>query len=257
MLRRAISRAIVPLVVAAAALAVTAMWAVLTDRRDRGVDLFIAGLAVVGVALLMARVRRSPRIDLSLDDGELVVRFRGWDALWMLRREVRVPLRDIEGVSVTHVDTVHGGWWHRRRGTAVPGLIQAGSFARRRGRELWNVREGTDAVPAPRPRDPLPRRVRRSDERHTSSTSLVAEPGVDRFQMRGRAMDLCPQPLLGLVVADQTRSGHPPLTTNGGSRVSLSGVSAVIRCRPPSSKSPETGVSLASSASTSMRSRCA
>jgi hypothetical protein len=132
--------------VVAASLAVAATWAAMTDRLRLGVDLGISAIAVGAVALLVAQMSRPPHIRINVDDGQLVVSFGGWDALWMLRREVRIPLRQIEGVTVRHIDTVHARWWRRRRGTAVPGLIQAESFTARGVRELWDVRDGADVV---------------------------------------------------------------------------------------------------------------
>jgi hypothetical protein len=131
---------------AAASLAVAATWAAVTDRLRLGVDLGISAIAVAAVALLVAQMSRPPNIRIRIEEGQFVVRFRGWDALWTLRRELRLPLRQIEGVTVRHIDTVHARWWRRRRGTAVPGLIQAGSFTARGVRELWDVRDGADVV---------------------------------------------------------------------------------------------------------------
>jgi hypothetical protein len=47
---------------------------------------------------------RAPDTHIRVGDDQLVVGFGGWDAVWMLRREVRVPLREIERVTVPHPD---------------------------------------------------------------------------------------------------------------------------------------------------------
>lgn len=129
----------------ASVLVVLAMWAAVTDRVDAAIDLGVAGLAAWGVAVLVAQMRQAPRISCSVTDGRLVVRFRAWDAVWTLRREVQLPAEQIAGVSVHHMDTLQSGW-RRRRGTFIPGLIQAGSFGARDSRELWDIRAGADAV---------------------------------------------------------------------------------------------------------------
>lgn len=43
--------------------------------------------------------------------GELRVRFHGWDALWSLRREVRIPVDHITSVRVHRPDSLWSGWW--------------------------------------------------------------------------------------------------------------------------------------------------
>jgi hypothetical protein len=133
-------------VLAVAALFVAAIWAALTGRQSLGVDLGISAAAVGTAALLVGRMSRAPDIHIRVDDDQLAVGFGGWDAVWMLRREVRMPLGEIERVTVRHLDALPARWWRRRRGTAVPGLIQAGSFTARGVRELWDVRAGADVV---------------------------------------------------------------------------------------------------------------
>lgn len=59
---------------------------------------------------------------------------------------VRVPLPQIEQVTVRQIGAVRPRWWWRLRGTDVPGVIRAGSFVARGGRELWDVRQGAVAV---------------------------------------------------------------------------------------------------------------
>jgi hypothetical protein len=47
----------------------------------------------------------------SVVAGELRVRFHGWDALWSLRREVRIPVDHITSVRVHRPDSLWSGWW--------------------------------------------------------------------------------------------------------------------------------------------------
>ena len=146
MVRSAAGKAVVlTLATASLVLAVAAIWVVVTGHLEDGLEMGIGAVAVGGVALLAAQMSRSPRIDVETNDGVLAIRFHGWDRLWALRREVRVPLRQVERVEVRHVESMPFGWW-RHRGTFFPGVIQAGSFVTHGHRELWDVRQGADAV---------------------------------------------------------------------------------------------------------------
>ena len=131
---------------AAVAFLVTGTWALLTGQGDMGIGFGAGGLALGGVALLVVQTRRAPRVDMQVNDDKLLVRFGGWDSLWTMRREVRVPLGQIVQVTVQQVGAIRPRWWWRLRGTDVPGVIRAGSFVARCGRELWDVRQGAVAV---------------------------------------------------------------------------------------------------------------
>ena len=49
-------------------------------------------------------------------------------------------------MTVRRIGPLHPRWCWRLRGTDVPGVIRAGSFVASDGRELWDVRQGADAV---------------------------------------------------------------------------------------------------------------
>lgn len=134
------------LAIGAAAFLVSGVWAVVAGQSDTGIGFVAAGLALGGAALLIVQMRRSPQVEMQVNDDQLLVRFAGWDRLWTLRREVRVPLPQIEQVTVRRIGAVRFRWWWRLRGTDVPGVIRAGSFVARGGRELWDVRQGAVAV---------------------------------------------------------------------------------------------------------------
>lgn len=136
----------VGLALAAAAFLLSGVWAMVVGQADTGIGLVTAGLGLGGIALLVVQMRRTPRVEMQVNDDQLLVRFGGWDTLWTLRREVRVPLPQIEQVTVRQIGAVRPRWWWRLRGTDVPGVIRAGSFVARGGRELWDVRQGAVAV---------------------------------------------------------------------------------------------------------------
>jgi hypothetical protein len=85
-------------------------------------------------------------VDLSIDQGELRVDVRGWSRLWAFKRRLRVPLSKIRAARWD--PAVARGWWKgwRLPGTHIPGVIVAGTFYRRGGREFWDVRAGPNAV---------------------------------------------------------------------------------------------------------------
>lgn len=69
----------------------------------------------------------------------LAVRLTGWDRLWALSGGLAVPLAAVRGVEVVRrvdADARAGGL--RLPGTAVPGVVRAGSYrSPRTGRSLW------------------------------------------------------------------------------------------------------------------------
>ena len=85
-------------------------------------------------------------VELSIEQGDLVVEIRGWSRLWAFKRHLRVPLSQIRAVRWD--PTVAKGWWKGWRvpGTHIPGVITAGTFYRRGGRDFWDVRGGSKAV---------------------------------------------------------------------------------------------------------------
>ena len=84
-------------------------------------------------------------VELSVERGDLVLEIRGWSKLWALKKQLRVPLAEIRAVQ--RDPQAAKGWkgW-RMPGTHIPGVIAAGTFYRRTGREFWDVRSGSEAV---------------------------------------------------------------------------------------------------------------
>jgi hypothetical protein len=123
-----------------------ATWAALTSEGELALNLSAAGVGVAVLIVLLAVVRRPPVLDARVVDGELRVRFGGWDVVWTLRREIRIPLEHIRRVQVYRPENLWTGWWHRRLGTVIPGTIKAGWFRGPDERELWDVRAGADVI---------------------------------------------------------------------------------------------------------------
>ena len=66
--------------------------------------------------------------DVEISDGELIVRVQGFDRLFALKSELRVPLKHVVGAESGQ--DAAGKWFHgiRAPGTSVPGVIVAGTF---------------------------------------------------------------------------------------------------------------------------------
>jgi hypothetical protein len=85
-------------------------------------------------------------VELSIDQGDVLIEVRGWSRLWALKSRLRVPLSHVRAVRWD--PTVVRGWWKgwRLPGTHIPGVIVAGTLYRRGGKEFWDVRDGSKAV---------------------------------------------------------------------------------------------------------------
>lgn len=83
--------------------------------------------------------------EIEIADETLTVRLRGWEVVWALRRRVAVPLARVRGARL---DPVAAGRpkGFRWPGSRLPGVITAGTFVRKGGRDFWSVRDPTKAV---------------------------------------------------------------------------------------------------------------
>lgn len=81
-----------------------------------------------------------------IDGEQLAVRLDGWQAVFALKREIVVPLSQVDSVSSGRVTALspHG---LRLTGTYLPKVIAAGSFWwKGRGWSFWSVRNPQQAV---------------------------------------------------------------------------------------------------------------
>lgn len=93
------------------------------------------------IVLAVLNMRRPTRLDIRVDAGQLIIHFRGWDAFYCLRRRLEVPVTAVEGVGV-YDRTVIPAEGLRLPGTALPGVIRAGSYGTGPSRDFWDVRTG-------------------------------------------------------------------------------------------------------------------
>jgi hypothetical protein len=85
-------------------------------------------------------------VTIELHDEQLVLEVLGLDKLWSLRSTLRIPLahvrkaEDASGASL--------GWFEALKlgGSALPGLLTAGTFYHHGGLVFWDVHRGESAI---------------------------------------------------------------------------------------------------------------
>ena len=74
---------------------------------------------------------------LSINDYQLQIDFSFWEHLWGMHRSFRIPLRHISEVK----RSLPASTWKELHapGTFLPGVIKAGTYYTKHGKEFWNV----------------------------------------------------------------------------------------------------------------------
>ncbi|HEY9661753.1 MAG TPA: hypothetical protein V6C65_25130 [Allocoleopsis sp.] len=83
-------------------------------------------------------------MQLTLDSDTLIIKLSGFERLWSfhLSQSILVPFAHIQQVSTTQPQS---DWFDLRApGTALPGVIKAGTYYTRNGREFWYVTRKAD-----------------------------------------------------------------------------------------------------------------
>lgn len=80
-------------------------------------------------------------VDLSVGEGQLVLKVRGLDRVWSFKSRLAIPLERIRGARAD--PSVARGWWKgiRAPGTHIPGIIIAGTFYQDDKRIFWDVHD--------------------------------------------------------------------------------------------------------------------
>ena len=89
----------------------------------------LLGLIVLLVGGVYLSVRDRNLATVEPVGDSLVITPRGFNKVWALKGEIKVPLVNVKSVRVAEPRELPWGW--RVPGTAVPGLIRAGSYTRR------------------------------------------------------------------------------------------------------------------------------
>jgi hypothetical protein len=104
------------------------------------VVLIFAGFALLLVALGLL-MSRPARVRVTVAQGTVLVKPLGLDVFWCVRRRLSVPVGSIESVRVSaRADVPRPGL--RLMGSALPGVIMAGTFGIGANRTFWDVRRG-------------------------------------------------------------------------------------------------------------------
>jgi hypothetical protein len=85
-------------------------------------------------------------VDLSVEEGKLVLHVRGADQFWALKSVLEIPLQHIAGVRAD--PTIAHGWWHGMKliGTDIPGVLHAGTFYQHGKRIFWDVHNPDNTI---------------------------------------------------------------------------------------------------------------
>ncbi|HZQ29432.1 MAG TPA: hypothetical protein VFA94_17175 [Acidimicrobiales bacterium] len=102
-------------------------------------------LAVLGglAAAMAATLRSGPPAEVAVEGDRLVVRLRGLNQMWALRRQVAVPRSAVRGARAEARPPRPP---FRVPGTYLPGVITAGTFRGRGRRELWAVHRAKEVL---------------------------------------------------------------------------------------------------------------
>ncbi|MBM3943131.1 MAG: hypothetical protein FJ316_09460 [SAR202 cluster bacterium] len=79
-------------------------------------------------------------MQLSIEDGRLVINLSTLEKILSVRGSLRVALQDIDKATT---ETPKGNWAELRApGSYLPGVVKAGTYYTRRGKEFWCVFRG-------------------------------------------------------------------------------------------------------------------
>jgi hypothetical protein len=82
----------------------------------------------------------------TITDDHLTVRLSGWEAVFALKREISVPMRNVLSAQAGTVTALRP-YGIRLPGTFFPGVIAAGSYwSKSAGWSFWSVRHSDKAV---------------------------------------------------------------------------------------------------------------
>src|SRR5690349_5762129 len=80
-------------------------------------------------------------VNVTVEQGRLEVRLTGWDRVWALKGQLSFPIEHVERAEIDPGATICRTWKGvRLPGTALPGVIVAGSYWWKDGWTFWSVR---------------------------------------------------------------------------------------------------------------------
>ena len=98
------------------------------------------------VTMLAPLSRVSRMVTISVDGPDLVLEVQGFDKLWALRSRLQIPLAHIRSVQPAVEPAKR--WFHgiKVAGSAIPGVLTAGTFYQDGGLVFWDVHEPANAI---------------------------------------------------------------------------------------------------------------
>jgi hypothetical protein len=102
---------------------------------------------------------------IEITNDALIVHVEGLDRLWALRSRLEIPLQHVLGAEVDPERATN--WWQgvRIMGTALPGVIRAGTFLQHGEWVFWDVHDPALTVV-----------IALQDEHYTQLVLQVADP---------------------------------------------------------------------------------
>lgn len=85
-------------------------------------------------------------VAVNLNDGSLCIELRGWSRVLAMKREIRVPLKQVAGIRLAGADAQAWGSGFKVAGARLPGIIKAGTFREAQSSVFWYVRHPEQAV---------------------------------------------------------------------------------------------------------------
>ena len=85
--------------------------------------------------------------EIELTEDALIVHVLAWDRLWAFKSRIGVPLVHVSSAEVDP-EIARREWWKgiKAPGTALPGVIKAGTFYQGRERVFWDVHDPDKTV---------------------------------------------------------------------------------------------------------------
>ena len=84
-------------------------------------------------------------VEIAIENGRLWMRVVGWHRVWALKTQLDFALSQVREVRLDPTAAARPHGW-RAPGTFVPGILTAGTFYRKGGRDFWDVRHPERAL---------------------------------------------------------------------------------------------------------------
>ncbi len=85
-------------------------------------------------------------VEITIEGDQAVFEVHGWDKLWSLRSQLRIPIAHIKDV---HADTAPAmGWFEGLKiaGTDLPNIFRAGTFYQKGEWVFWDVHDKSKTI---------------------------------------------------------------------------------------------------------------